>query len=186
MTGRMLFWTLATAVAVVFQTAPRPPADLAAGCPESIARLSKPLVHGRGPDVVLTCRGWPGAGVAASSASADVLVRNAAPRLDDPCEDQHYYRVTFIEDANGVTALFRIAGGTSTGSARLTSEESRMILSADAYVTDVQLGTYVPSPNGGHAALACRLDPTYHVYCPATRGVDQFCLTFVRRSRDEP
>ncbi len=164
---------------------PAPP-PRATTCPPSIAPalVFEAAGQERPRPAAGTCLGWTGRNFLAGAGPADVLVRDPAPHLGEPCEDLHYYLVAFIQDTPQVRAVFSFAGGTARGSLPLSPNQARMIGSADAYVTDVQLGTYEPLvPNAGQSSLSCRLDPTYHLYCPSTHAVDQLCLTWIHRSR---
>lgn len=111
-----------------------------------------------------------------------VVVGDARPRLGQPCEELHYYRATLVVQAEGARAVFALAGGQTEGSLPLTPDQEDMMRSHDAYVADVQLGTFEPSSAGDAGSpLTCRLNPTYHFYCPADGAMDRLCLTWVGR-----
>src|SRR5262249_37537606 len=105
-----------------------------------------------------------------------VAVRMLNPRPGEPCEDVHYEHVAFVVSGDAMTAQFSVFGGLSTGTLRLTPDQSRLADSQDAYVADVQLGTYEQQlPRIG---LACLLDPTYHFDCPSLHTLDHLCLVW--------
>jgi hypothetical protein len=98
----------------------------------------------------------------------------------------HRYLVTLGEDAGGLPrAVFSFAGGTTRGTLPLSSDEASRLSAYNAYVSDVQLGSYEPSnPADPARGLVCRLSPTFHFYCPATGALDQLCLTWSGRPRE--
>jgi len=102
------------------------------------------------------------------------------PIVGEPCRDTHHYSVKFVVDTDGrLSAVFMLAGGTTSGSIHLSPSDVRLAATHDAYVTDVQLGSYEPSTGAGPGTLVCRLNPTFHFYCPVTDQMDQLCLTWV-------
>lgn len=171
---------LAAAVGLVAQT-PNPSGErvrnAVVGCPTDVRDLLS-MVGSRTTTTVATCDGRHGQDV-----EAHVLVRDAAPGLGEPCEDLRFYPVTFVETPGGWNASFAFADGATRGGLPLPADDWRMIESNDAYVADVQLGSFEPRTAGDHkTALLCRIDPTYHFYCPTSRALDQLCVTWVRRS----
>lgn len=106
------------------------------------------------------------------------------PFLNEPCRSVHYYPVMFAESPGGdVEAVFDFAGGAFHGRRVLSAGDARLASSHDAYVTDVQLGTYEPAdPSQPNSPLICRLDRTFHFLCPATGTLDQLCYTWVARA----
>jgi hypothetical protein len=109
--------------------------------------------------------------------------RDSGPHVGDPCRRLHEYPVTFTSTPDGsVQSHFAFAGGALHGSLSVPSADIRMIATHDAFVTDVQLGSYEPAgaadASGG---LTCRLNPTYHFFCPSTATLDQICYTWVAR-----
>ncbi len=186
MSSRAPLVALAVLAGLVFQ-APADGAELHQGagtdCPTGIPGLPEAAGRGQPSTDTVTCRGWGGQDFAVGTAPATAMVRYANPRVGEACADLHYYRVTFVEDAGGIRASFAFAGGAGRGSFPLATDQVGMIATADGYVTDVQLGSYEPlTPSRREAVLMCRLNPTYHLYCPATQGLDQFCYTWVRRA----
>ena len=117
-----------------------------------------------------------------------VMVRDPRPRVGEPCRDLHSYAVQFTADADGRRAgVFAFAGGATSGSLPLTTEQAMLVADHRAYVTDVQLGSYEPIDNVDQSGrLTCRLDRTFHFYCPATDGLDQLCFTWVARRVSPP
>ena len=105
------------------------------------------------------------------------------PHAGDPCTRIRYYRVSFTQDAAGVRAVFRFAGGEAVGTFPLSADDAQLAASLDAYVADVQLGSYEFSQDAHHGELACRLDRTFHFYCRKSKAVDQFCYIWVPRGR---
>jgi hypothetical protein len=93
----------------------------------------------------------------------------------------HYYRVTFVEIAGEVRGTFAVFGGASRGSMIVHDDQVTMLHSSDAYVTDVQVGSYEQSGKHGRTPLRCDIVPTYRFYCPATREVDELCYTWLGR-----
>ena len=112
---------------------------------------------------------------------ASVLVRDRNPRPGEPCWDVHYYRVNLLRVAGEVRGRFTIFGGASQGSITVPDTQVTMLQSSDAYVTDVQLGSYEQSGEEGKVSLQCEIAPAYRFYCPATRELDQLCYTWLRR-----
>lgn len=106
---------------------------------------------------------------------------SAHPTLGEPCQLVQAYPVSFVMQPDGTwSASFAFAGGMAIGHLSLPSIDGRRIARSDAYVDDVQLGSYEHVDVGhGRARITCRVDPTYHFYCPATGAVDQPCLTWV-------
>jgi len=176
--GPTMLVTLALVTGLVFQ--PHPARTLAAAdgtlCPPATAVLAD-RQHGH----AVTCRGWSAPDFIAGTAAADVLVQPAAPDAGAPCETVHYHRVVFVGEPIASSAIFTFAGDVSTGFIPLTADQASMAAVADAYVTDVQLGSEEPAERAG--ALACSLDPTYHFLCPVLGAVDRFCMSWVLRSR---
>jgi hypothetical protein len=109
-------------------------------------------------------------------------VRPAAPRLGDECRNIYHYPVNFTEDTSGgEQAHYAFSDGQFHGSS-LVGDDATMIGTNDAYVSDVQLGSYeLSNPNDPASALTCHLDPTFHFFCPASNTLDpsQVCLTWV-------
>ena len=60
-------------------------------------------------------------------------------------------------------------------------DDVRLIRTSDAYVTDMQLGSYEASLPTGKFRLRCDLDPRYQLYCPTTRTLGQLCYSWIRR-----
>jgi hypothetical protein len=170
---------LAAAVGLLAQAPARsaaPVRDANAGCPTGIDGLLG-MVGSRTASTTVTCDSRNGKDVA-----AHVLVRDAAPLLGESCEDLRLYNVTLVETPEGWAASFAFAGGATRGIVRLHPDQTPMIGSEDAYVADTQLGSYEPTERGGDPkALACRLDPTYHFFCPASGVLDRLCVTWVYR-----
>ena len=110
-----------------------------------------------------------------------MLVRPHTPKVGAQCQAVHYYRATIAHERSRTHAVFAFAGGASTGIVQLTADQASMAEIADAYVTDVQLGSVEPDRRNG--ALACMLDPTYHFVCPTTLEMDRFCFSWFHRSR---
>ena len=118
-------------------------------------------------------------------APAQVQQRLPNPSLGDPCRNTNYYRVTFTNDTAGhAAAQFRFAGGAtggsfSEGSQYFSADDAVTMATKDAYVTDVQLGTYehanAADPN---SPLTCQLSTTFNFFCPRTGQLNQFCLTW--------
>jgi hypothetical protein len=103
--------------------------------------------------------------------------------LGRPCRRVRYYAISIAQDsAGGARAIFVFANGAARGSFPLSSEEASVLAARDAYVSDVQLGSYEPAdPINAHGRLVCRLNPTDHFYCPATRTIDELCYTWATR-----
>lgn len=171
-TTRTLFGMLALVTSVVFQapTTWVPPSALGAGCPPGIAAMSA-----KGPDQTIKCHGWLTRDFLAGAAPADVLARSERPYAGGQCDDIHYYLAAVV----GSTVTFAFAGGVARGTLPLAVDQLRMVGVADPYVVDVELGSYEP----GRTGLICSLNRTNHFFCPATGAVDQFCITWLRRSR---
>ena len=120
-------------------------------------------------------------------APGNTQVRSANPTLGESCRDINHYRVAFTDDTtgNGAAARFAFAGGATSGvfglgSRYFTEADAAMMGTNDGFVTDVQLGTYeLSNAADPNSPLACRLDPTFHFFCPATDTLDQFCFTWV-------
>lgn len=93
-----------------------------------------------------------------------------------PCRSTHRAPVRLVADASGGTeAVFSLAGGSLRGTVPVPEPAARELSAhGDLHVTDVQLGSYELDAPGG--PIACRLDPTYHFYCPATDTLDQLCI----------
>jgi hypothetical protein len=189
LTSRTLFLTLVVLVGLVFQTPMHRAGPWAGsqgggveGCPATIPDLDQMTDQKRTSSTEVICRGWMGQDFERGTAPATVMVRDADPRRGEPCRDLYYYRVTFVEEEGGVSASFTFAGGVGQASFPLSPDQLAMIADHTAYVTDVQLGSYEPGgQTESRTGLACRINPTYHSYCTATRGLDQFCYTWVRR-----
>src|SRR5262249_3485074 len=129
----------------------------------------------------ITCSGWNRVALNSGVAPINVRVRSVLPQHDGPCEDLHYYRVVFTMVANGIEADFSFAGGAATGSLLLPPDKSNAVSNNAVYVADVQLGDYEPmEPSSSRWRQVCRLDRTYHFYCPETGQLDALCLTWVR------
>jgi hypothetical protein len=92
----------------------------------------------------------------------------------------HYYRAALVQGPRGASAEFAFADGASRGVISVTLVQWSMAAVADAYVTDVQLGTYEWPDRGSR--FECSIDPTFHFYCPATGATDQLCITWSRRN----
>lgn len=104
----------------------------------------------------------------------------SGPRAGDPCGAQRSYPVTFTADADGgMTAAFDFAGGAARGSLPLSARDAALAATHTASVTDVQLGSYEAS--GPRRVPVCRLDATFHFFCPATGALDQLCYTWIVR-----
>jgi hypothetical protein len=117
---------------------------------------------------------------------AAVTPRDASPQTGEPCRSVHRYPVTLVEDAGGrARAVFAFAGGTAQGTLPLSSADVTRLRSYDAYVTDVQIGSYEPSPTDPHHRPECLLNPTYHFLCPGTDTLDQLCFTWINRHRPQ-
>jgi hypothetical protein len=108
---------------------------------------------------------------------------DAPPMAGEPCRNTHDYPVKFVADTNGqLMAVFMLAGGVTSGSLDLSPTDVQLASTHDAYVTDVQLGSYESSTlTGSNGTLVCRLNPTFHFYCPTTNQMDRLCLTWVSR-----
>jgi hypothetical protein len=149
-------------------------------CPPNLASLI--VAAGRRGDAgrTVTCLGWTARDFIVGDAAADVLVEEAPPRPGSPCMREHFYTVRFVDDTNPTSAVFRFAGGATSGVLPSSPNLASMASVADAYVTDAQLGTEERAQRG--RSLACMLDSTYHFTCPATGQLDEFCITWLRRS----
>lgn len=113
----------------------------------------------------------------------------AQPGLGQPCQFVERNPVSFAKDGGGTwTASFAFAGGATYGHLRVPAGDAHLIADDDAYVADVRLGSYEARGAGSQpGGLVCRVEPTYHFFCPANRRVDQLCLTWVhKRSRNGP
>ena len=108
---------------------------------------------------------------------------DAQPAASEPCRNTRHYPVEFVVSTNGqLMAVFMLAAGTTSGSIALSPADAQLAATHDAYVTDVQLGSYEPSTlAGSDRTLVCVLNPTFHFYCPVTNQMDQLCLTWVSR-----
>jgi hypothetical protein len=97
-------------------------------------------------------------------------------RAGEVCRDVHRYAVRVVEDpTGGAVAVFPLMGGSTEVSLPVSAALAGELLAhPDVHVADVQLGTYEPIGAGG--AVACRLDPTYHLYCPARGALDELCI----------
>ena len=115
-------------------------------------------------------------------APANTQERLAAPSLGDPCRNTFHYDVRFTNDTSGnARANFSFAGGETAGSFALSDLDAQKMSTLDAFVTDVQLGTYEPSvATDPNSPLTCQINPTFHFYCPATGNVDEFCYTWTQ------
>jgi hypothetical protein len=112
---------------------------------------------------------------------ANQVIREAAPKLGDPCQNIYYHPVTFSEDTSASgdpTAHFSILGNVTSGA--LSVDDANMIGANNAYVADTQLGSYeLTNPNDPNSPLQCVLNQTLHFYCPTTGAVDTLCLVWV-------
>lgn len=171
---------LAVVVVGLFVQAPRPTPHRSAvsNCPTRAADLAGP---GLSPTATVTCVGWSGPDFESGTAPANVLVRDASPRLGEPCRDLHYYRVAFVRVGGAVLGTFSIFGGASQGSMAVPNDQVRLIHISDAYVTDVQFGSYEASSANSNAQLRCDVGSTYHLYCPDASALDQLCYTWLAR-----
>jgi hypothetical protein len=99
------------------------------------------------------------------------------PTLGQRCQNTNNYPVTFTEDTGGGEfANFAFSGGAFKGR-ELTGKDIALPGTNDAYVTDVQQGSYEPSdPNNPSSPLDCKLDQTFHFFCPKTGNLDELCL----------
>jgi hypothetical protein len=100
------------------------------------------------------------------------------PTLGQSCQNTNNYPVTFTEDAaGGEFASYSFSGGSFKGR-QLTGSDLELPGTNDAYVTDLQFGSYEPSdPSNPGSPLACQLETTFHFFCPRTGVLDQLCLT---------
>ena len=113
-------------------------------------------------------------------------VRHANPHLGEPCRKVYRYDVTFVTDTEGgARAVFAFAGGATMGSLPLSAADGGLIAGHDAYVADVRQGSYELS-DARSGQLVCRLNPTFHFYCPATDALDLLCITWVERREPPP
>jgi hypothetical protein len=121
-------------------------------------------------------------------ASGSVTSRPAHSPPGDHCQSVQYHPVTLAVDAAGhALAQFALAGGRATGSLPLSADDAARLDMDDAFVSDVQLGSYeLSNPAGGASPPVCVLDPTYHLYCPATHLVGSLCLTWSARRGARP
>lgn len=112
-------------------------------------------------------------GVAGPSAPAP---GDAGPRAGQPCREVHRYAVRVAPDpAGGSVAVFPLMRGSTEVSLPVSATLAReLLVHPDVHVADVQLGSYEAAGGGG--AVACRLDPTYHLYCPARDALDELCI----------
>ncbi len=102
------------------------------------------------------------------------------PRVGDPCRNTYTHNVRFSEDTGGnPQAIFASFGGVTAGSRPLTALDGAMMGTHDAYVTDVQLGSYELSNPSDPNSLICVLDPTYHYFCPGTGQLDELCYAWL-------
>jgi hypothetical protein len=155
---------------------------------QSAALVSSTLVGGLLLISLLIALSVDGAGASrqlgtAASQPPTASIHDTPPRPGEPCRNTHYYAVKFVTDSNGqIRAVFMLAGGMTSGSLDLSAADAQLVANHDAYVADVQLGSYEPSdPAEPKSEPVCRLNPTYHFYCPATDALDQLCLTWVPR-----
>jgi hypothetical protein len=135
----------------------------------------------------LTCfrpGGSSGAAFGKNVAPADVQERLPNPQLGDPCQNTYHYRVSFSNDTGGNAAgIFAFAGGATSGtfgigSKYFTQADADRMGTADAFVTDAQLGTYEPSnASDPNSPLTCQLKDTFHFICDGQ--LDQFCFEWV-------
>jgi hypothetical protein len=125
--------------------------------------------------------GSSGAQFGQNVAPGNTQQRLAAPSLGDPCRNTFTYNVRFTNDTAGnAQARFAFAGGAAAGSFPLSDANAAMMGTHDAYITDVQLGTYEPSvATDPNSPLTCQINPTFHYFCPATGALDEFCYTWV-------
>jgi hypothetical protein len=131
--------------------------------------------------------GQSGAFFGKDVAPGNTQIRSSNPSQGDPCRDINHYKVAFVDDTtgNGAAARFAFAGGATSGVFGLGSRyfneaDAAMMGTNDGYVTDVQLGTYeLSNAADPNSPLECRLNPTFHFFCPATDTLDQFCFTWV-------
>jgi hypothetical protein len=157
---------------------PAPRLSAVSNCPTGAFDLAGP---GLSPTATVTCVGWSGPDFESGTAPGSVLVRDASPRLGEPCRDLHYYRVAFVQVGGAVRGTFSIFGRMSQGSMAVPEDQVRLINTSDAYVADVQLGSYETSSANGNAPLRCDIAPTYHLYCPHASALDQPCYTWLAR-----
>jgi hypothetical protein len=109
-----------------------------------------------------------------------VLMRDRRPSLGEPCRNLYAHAAHVVIDANGDgVAIFTFAAGATTGRLPISAEEAKLAATRQPYMTDIQLGSYEPGASTG--VLVCRLNPTFHFYCPATDTLDSLCLTWVQR-----
>jgi hypothetical protein len=115
----------------------------------------------------------------------DTTVRDATPTQGEQCSNVFNHPVTFTEDNSGaVVAHATFAGGATSGDFPLSAEDAAKVGTQDAFLTDVQRGSYEPpvppDPNNANA-LTCQINPTFHFFCLATATIDppQVCLKFV-------
>jgi hypothetical protein len=159
-----------------------PGCPIARGVPSAIGQVIQ--VSGS-----LTCwrpGGSSGARFGTNVAPANVQQRLPNPKLGDPCQDTIHYPVAFTNDTAGdAHAQFSFAGGATggsfpEGSQYFSADDALKMATNDAYVTDVQLGTYERSDAADpNSQLTCQLNPTFHFLCPDTGQIDQFCLSWL-------
>ena len=157
-----------------------PDCPIVQGVPSAIGKV---VVNGS-----LSCwrpGGSSGAKFGSNIAPASVQPRLPDPSLGDPCRNIDYYPVTFTNDTAGnAAAQFSFAGGKTggsfpEGSQYFTADDAEKMATYDAYVTDVQVGTYEPSNAADpKSPLTCQLSSTFQFFCPETGQIDQFCFTW--------
>lgn len=114
-------------------------------------------------------------------APPDRQVRVDQPKLGDECRDIFNHRVRFSEDTGGNwQGIYAILGNATEGSNPINADDAAMMGTHDAFVTDVQLGSYEPSnPADQNSALQCELNPTFHFFCPNTGNLDELCFSWL-------
>lgn len=138
------------------------------GCPAQTAvpQVTKQVLNFTGS---LTCY-RPGNIVkfGTNVAPGNTVVRDVAPTLGEECRNYFNHPVVFSEDFGGnPKSYFAFAGGATAGTWPLSDDDARMMGTHDAFVTDVQLGSYeLSDPNDSNSKLECVINPTYHFYCP--------------------
>jgi len=104
----------------------------------------------------------------------------ATARLGEACRSIHRYPAALDTDSAGhPTATFSFAGGAAHGSLPLSPTDAARLHTEVAYVWDAQLGSYEAADlRDPRSRLVCRLNPTFHFYCPPTDALDELCLTW--------
>jgi len=101
------------------------------------------------------------------------------PTVGEPCSSVHTHPVRVVPGASGgLEAVFSMAGGSFQGHVPLSAADAEGLSTRhDVHVTDVQLGSYEPvRPGSATSAVACRIDPTFHLYCQVTDVLDELCI----------